>query len=1459
MKLFVLILSFFCVSHTWANTYYISPTGSDATGTGTITNPWKTLYKATSTITTSGNTIFLLPGVYVENQTSILKPGVSLQAADTGAVLKSTMSAQFVPIVQMHSPEGTLGNQTINNIKFDGNNRLTSWAISIRGRSNVEMYGCVFRDFEETAIMWAGRNDGALAPPTIFATGNSFHDNIITNSATMDASYGRGAFQFGGQDGMQIYNNYISSDSRPAGLNGWPIKGCNDSWIKNCRLHHNTLVSAPYPYFTNGTNNYWDFSIELFDNLGGNIIDSNIVNGSIDMNRQHKGSAPYSVWIHHNTIGFEAIQFHRQCGIILEYSTEDAIIEYNTIRNTADGIMFSMRSGSAITNTTIRNNHIFNLGSTLGGYGTAIGTYDDGSANYTVNGMFVYNNTIKCAPLAANAAVYGVNFSNTSGINNWQVKNNILIGFQESTVWTNTYNLVSNSQCEYNYFYGNVRNVPFTNWQGTVSLPAGNTISNNTLGVNPILQGVGNIIGLGSPCIDAGVNVGTAYSGAAPDVGWFEYGSSVPNVAPTANAGPDQSITLPTNTTTLTGSGTDPDGTIVSYQWTKIAGPTAGTITTPAVATTTLTGLVQGSYQFELKVTDNGGDTGKDTVMITVLPDPNIPPTADAGPDQAITLPTNNVTLNGSGNDPDGTIVAYQWTKIAGPATGTITTPAAATTTVTSLSIVGTYSFELKVTDNNGASGKDTVQIIVNPSPANIAPTANAGPDQIITLPTNNTTLAGSGNDPDGTIISYQWAKIAGPAAGTITTPAAATTTLTGLVQGSYQFELTVTDNSGAVGKDTIIVTVNPDPNIAPTANAGPDQTITLPTNSVTLNGSGNDPDGTIVAYQWTKIAGPTAGTITTPAAATTTITGLAAGVYRFELRVTDNSGAVGRDTVQITVNPAPNIAPTANAGPDQTITLPTNSVTLNGSGNDPDGSIVAYQWTKIAGPAAGTITTPAAATTTVTGLAVGVYKFQLRVTDNSGAFGRDTVQITVNPAPNVPPTANAGADQLINLPVSSTSLNGSGNDPDGSIVAYQWTKIAGPAAGVITTPSSAATTLTGLVQGIYKFELRVTDNSGAFARDTVTVTVNIPPIANAGNDISITLPTTSTTLTGTASIDIDGSIIVYSWTKISGPNAGVISTPANASTALTGLIAGIYKYELTVTDNYNVTDKDTVQVIVFAPNIPPAAHAGLDLSLTLPTNSVTLSGSGTDVDGTIVGYLWTKISGPAAGIITSITNATTSVTGLTAGVYHFELRVTDNNGGTGRDTVQVTVNPENIPPVANAGIDQSIILPINTATLSGRGTDVDGTVVSYRWRQIAGPADKLTAPNSPVSVLLDLIDGNYKFELTVTDNKGAIGKDTVAVTVKPMIITTQPNSIKIYPNPVTDFATLEINKDNSGKKMLIVITDVNGKIVYQKQIAPTAIVSKETINFSNFARGTYFVSVDFAAGDKQTVKAIKQ
>lgn len=104
-------------------------------------------------------------------------------------------------------------------------------------------------------------------------------------------------------------------------------------------------------------------------------------------------------------------------------------------------------------------------------------------------------------------------------------------------------------------------------------------------------------------------------------------------------------------------------------------------------------------------------------------------------------------------------------------------------------------------------------------------------------------------------------------------------------------------------------------------------------------------------------------------------------------------------------------------AGFTQTKTVVATQVTLTGSGSDPDGTIVSYQWKQISGPANPTIVTPNADITIVKDYSVaGVYVYELTVTDNQGATGTSTTNVTVLP-PNKPPVAVAGADITIQLP----------------------------------------------------------------------------------------------------------------------------------------------------------------------------------------------------------------------------------------------------------------------------------------------------------------------------------------------------------------------------------------------------------------------------------------------------------
>jgi len=205
------------------------------------------------------------------------------------------------------------------------------------------------------------------------------------------------------------------------------------------------------------------------------------------------------------------------------------------------------------------------------------------------------------------------------------------------------------------------------------------------------------------------------------------------NKPPIAVAGPDQLIILPTDSVLLDGrSSSDPDGSISNYLWTKLSGPVSSDIIRSFDSITKVKTLVAGTYQFELKVIDNGGLSAKDIVEIVVKDRSNDTsinqhPTANAGPDQTITLPLDSTYLDGSNSIPNGwstlTSANYQWTKISGPSQfllgpatlqQTLQMPGYVPTTAIAKNLIpGVYLFRLQVTNSYGESDADTVQVNV--------------------------------------------------------------------------------------------------------------------------------------------------------------------------------------------------------------------------------------------------------------------------------------------------------------------------------------------------------------------------------------------------------------------------------------------------------------------------------------------------------------------------------------------------------------------------------------------------------------------------------------------------------------------------------------------------------------------------------------------------------------------------
>jgi len=196
---------------------------------------------------------------------------------------------------------------------------------------------------------------------------------------------------------------------------------------------------------------------------------------------------------------------------------------------------------------------------------------------------------------------------------------------------------------------------------------------------------------------------------------------TVTKIAPTAVAGNDKSADA-TTTVSLNGNeSSDPDGTIVSYEWKQTSGsynvniinynqPTAD-FTAPNVTTNT-------QLTFKLTVTDNDGVTNTDTITVSIIAlQENQVPVAVTAYDFSADENTS-ITLDGSSSyDADGTITSYSWTQTTGTLNVEINSPDSEIASFMAPDVASSteITFNLSVTDNNGAVDTNTVTITINP------------------------------------------------------------------------------------------------------------------------------------------------------------------------------------------------------------------------------------------------------------------------------------------------------------------------------------------------------------------------------------------------------------------------------------------------------------------------------------------------------------------------------------------------------------------------------------------------------------------------------------------------------------------------------------------------------------------------------------------------------------------------
>lgn len=620
-----------------------------------------------------------------------------------------------------------------------------------------------------------------------------------------------------------------------------------------------------------------------------------------------------------------------------------------------------------------------------------------------------------------------------------------LVEGQYTFRWT-----ISNGACSSSYddvvFYAS--NPPTLPLAGNDITVCGST--STTMVANTISSGIGywNVIsGPNAPNVTTNSSPTTTITGLITGVYRFTWNSRtlcstlsdevVVTVVPAASAGTNQTLCGVTSTT-LTGNA----NTTGTWSLTSPA-QTVETITTTAANTALASNLIQGTtytFKYTLSAAEACALSKEASVTITVLATPT---PANAGPDQDICISDATTTITLAGNSP--AFGSGIWTRTSG--SGTITSSSSYNTTVTSVSPgISVFTW---TTSNGACTFADQVVITVSRVVAR-----SAGSNQEICGSTA-TMAAESPTTGVGT-----WSQIDGPNQAIFASSISNTSTVTGLIQGTYVFRWTITDGNCSSTYSDMSLEVNEAPT---TPNAGANQelcnstTATLQGNTIT-NGTGT----------WSKISGPSC-TITNVNSENSTVTGMTPGTYIFQWTASNGTCTDLIDQVTILNNQPPT---NANAGNDIRVCMYS---AFNLSANTP--SVGTGSWSQVSGSTIN-FTNAASPTTTITGAVAGNYTFRWSIITGDCTASTDDVSLIIDAAVTEP---NAGEDQL----TTGYSVTMAANTISSGVGV--WSKISGPSGATITNSSSPTTTITELIAGTYVYRWTAT-NSTCSDYDEVTI-----------------------------------------------------------------------------------------------------------------------------------------------------------------------------------------------------------------------------------------------------------------------------------------------------------------------------------------------------------------------------------
>ncbi|HIP37078.1 MAG TPA: PKD domain-containing protein [Crocinitomix sp.] len=561
----------------------------------------------------------------------------------------------------------------------------------------------------------------------------------------------------------------------------------------------------------------------------------------------------------------------------------------------------------------------------------------------------------------------------------------------------------------------------------------------------------------------------------------------------TANAGTDRThtVTVTNKAVHLVSIPTASIG-IVSYKWYK-----DGTYIGPNESRWHVL-LEEGVHEFELIVSDSDGNTGSDTVEITVVNtivprDPFVGTAPTASNIFMTGIPTvgETLTLNYTFEDEDGdsegaSIIVWSTptVELQRGTSKTYTIPAELEG-----ELIGAY---LHVIDENGVEMERTYDyaatnntFTILPSDTVLAPlTANAGVDKTLYVTSTNraVNLMGTGTSPDDSIVSYKWYFN-----GTLIS-SNASTWYTFTENGTFTFTLEVTDASANTATDTMSVTVTNTENHTPTVSnvfmtgtAKSGETLTV---NYTFEDEDGDSEGsstTVWSSNGVELQNSTSTTYLIPAnlvGEEISVQVIAMDEHGLTMALNANNNGLIILPSDVTVVDTL----TANAGDDKilNITASNNAIHLMGTATDSNNNVVSYKWYK------GELLISNGASLWYVLTENGVHEFRLVVEDADGNTATDTMIVTVNNGVIPELTVDAGSDQSLVLSGSNTAvyLSGTATDTNNNIVSYKWY------IGSTFIGDGASRWYTMNTVGTYTLTLVVEDADGNVARDTMTVTV---------------------------------------------------------------------------------------------------------------------------------------------------------------------------------------------------------------------------------------------------------------------------------------------------------------------------------------------------------------------------------